>query len=432
MIWNPECETMPVKKREEVQLERLKNVVRLSYEKIPHYRKKMEKVGVKPEHVKSLKDLSKLPFTLKDDMRENYPFGLFTMPLKDIVRIHSSSGTTGKPTVVGYTRNDIGVWAEVMARAMACGGTTPESVVQNAYGYGMFTGGLGIHYGAELMGATVLPVSGGQTKRQLLYMMDLGSDVLTCTPSYALRIAEVAAEEGIDISKCKLRYGILGAEPWTEAMRTEIERKLPITATDIYGLSEIIGPGVANECLEQDGAHIFDDHFLPEIINAATGEPLEDGQTGELVLTTLTKEACPMIRYRTRDITYLMREPCKCGRTHVRMGRIAGRTDDMLIIRGINVFPSQIEHVLLTIEGTEPHYLIYVRRVGTLDDMEIQVEISEAVFSDEVRKLEALEKKIEREIESTTGIKAKVKLVEPKTIQRFEGKARRVVDERKI
>jgi phenylacetate-CoA ligase len=432
MIWNPECETMPVKKREELQLERLKNLVRRCYEKILHYRRKMEKVGIRPEHVRTLKDLAKLPFMLKDDMRENYPFGLFTLGLRDVVRIHSSSGTTGKPTVVGYTRNDIGVWAEVMARAMACGGATPDSVVQNAYGYGMFTGGLGIHYGAELMGATVLPVSGGQTKRQLLYITDLGSEVLTCTPSYALRIAEVAEEEGVDLRKSKLKYGILGAEPWSEAMRSEIERKLPITATDIYGLSEIIGPGVANECLEQAGSHIFDDHFLPEIIDPETGEPVEEGQMGELVLTTLTKEACPMIRYRTRDITSLKREPCKCGRTHVRMGRITGRTDDMLIIRGINVFPSQIEHVLLKIEETQPHYLIYVRRVGALDDMEIQVEVSEAIFSDEVRKLEALEKKIEREIEGTTGVKAKVKLVEPKTIQRFEGKAKRVIDERKI
>jgi phenylacetate-CoA ligase len=432
MIWNPECETMPVKKREELQLERLKNVVRRAYEKIPAYRRKMDKIGLKPEHIRTLKDLPKLPFMLKDDMRESYPFGLFTVPLRDVVRIHSSSGTTGKPTVVGYTRNDIGVWAEVMARAMACGGTTPDSVVQNAYGYGMFTGGLGIHYGAELLGATVLPVSGGQTKRQLLYIMDLGPDVLTCTPSYALRIAEVAEEEGINIRKSKLSYGILGAEPWSEAMRGEIERKLPIKAVDIYGLSEIIGPGVANECLEQVGAHVFDDHFLAEIINAETGEPLEEGKMGELVITTLTKEACPMIRYRTRDITHLNGEPCKCGRTHVRMGRITGRTDDMLIIRGINVFPSQIEHVLLKIEETQPHYLIYLRRVGALDDMEIQVEVSEAIFSDEVRKLEALEKRIEREIESTTGVKARVKLVEPRTIERFEGKAKRVIDERKI
>jgi len=432
MIWNPEAETMPVEERKELQLERLKKQVKFVYEKQPAYRAKMDKVGIKPSDIKSLDDLRKLPFLTKADMRDNYPYGLFTVPLKETVRVHSSSGTTGKPTAVGYTKEDIDIWAEVMARALACGGATPESVIQNAYGYGMFTGGLGIHYGAEKMGCTVLPASSGQTKRQLIYLQDFGTTMITCTPSYCLHLGETGAEEGVDFKSLPLKYGVLGAEPWSEVMREKIEKSLNIIATDIYGLSEIIGPGVANECLEQKGLHIFDDHFLPEVIDPETGEPLPPGQEGELVITTLTKVCYPAIRFRTRDITSLLEGPCPCGRTHVRMSRITGRTDDMLIIRGVNVFPSQIESVLLEVEGVEPHYLIYLRREGALDDMEIHVEVSEKVFSDEVRKLEKLEKKIQEEIQSVLGLSARIKLVEPRSIERSMGKAKRVIDERKI
>ena len=432
MIWNPGAETMPVEERKELQLERLKQQVKYVYEKQPAYRAKMDKVGIKPSDIKSLDDLRKLPFLTKADMRDNYPYGLFTVPLKETVRVHSSSGTTGKPTAVGYTREDIDVWAEVMARALACGGATPESVIQNAYGYGMFTGGLGIHYGAEKMGCTVLPASSGQTKRQLIYLQDFGTTMITCTPSYCLHLGEAGAEEGVDFKSLPLKYGVLGAEPWSEVMREKIEQSVNIIATDIYGLSEIIGPGVANECLEQKGLHIFDDHFLPEVIDPETGEPLPPGQEGELIITTLTKVCFPAIRFRTRDITSLLDGPCPCGRTHIRMSRITGRTDDMLIIRGVNVFPSQIESVLLEVEGVEPHYLIYLRREGALDDMEIHVEVSEKVFSDEVRKLEKLEKKIQEEIQGVLGLSARIKLVEPRSIERSMGKAKRVIDERKI
>jgi len=432
MIWNPEAETMAVDQRKKLQLERLKKIVKYVYEKMPPYRLKMDKVRVKPSDIESLEDLSKLPFLTKADMRENYPYGLFTVPLNQVVRVHSSSGTTGKPTAVGYTSEDIDIWAEVMARALACGGAEPGCVIQNAYGYGMFTGGLGIHYGAEKMGCTVLPASSGQTKRQLVYLQDFGTIMITCTPSYALHLAEEALVEGVDIRSLPLKYGILGAEPWSEAMRVKIQENLAIIATDIYGLSEIIGPGVANECLERKGLHIFDDHFLPEIIDPDTGEQLPTGQQGELVITTLTKTAFPGVRFRTRDITTLFEEPCPCGRTHIRMKRITGRTDDMLIVRGVNVFPSQIESVLLEVEGVEPHYLIYLRREGALDDMEIHVEVSEKIFSDEVKKLEALEKKIQKEIQSTLGLSARIKLVEPKSIERSMGKAKRVIDERRI
>ena len=432
MIWNEEAETMAVDQRRELQLERLQKIVKYAYENMPPYGDKMKEAGIKPADIQSLEDLPKLPFLTKDDMRENYPYGLFTVPLSQVVRVHSSSGTTGKPTAVGYIKEDIDVWAEVMARALGCGGATPDSIVQNAYGYGMFTGGLGIHYGGEKMGCTILPASSGQTKRQLLYLQDFGSTVITCTPSYALYLAEVASEEGVALRSLPLKYGILGAEPWSEAMRDKIQEKLNIVATDIYGLSEIIGPGVANECLEQNGLHIFDDHFLPEIIDPETGEPLPPGKEGELVITTLTKTAFPGIRFRTRDITSLMEAPCPCGRTHVRMKRISGRTDDMLIIRGVNVFPSQIESVLLDVEGVEPHYMIFLRREGALDDMEIHVEISEQVFSDEVKRLENLEKKIQMEIQAVLGLNARIKLVEPKSIERSMGKTKHVVDERQL
>lgn len=432
MIWNPEYETMPLETRRELQLSRIKNSVQRVYDKVPAYKKKMDKVRITPNDIKTLDDVKNLPFLMKDDMRENYPFGLFTVPLDKVIRLHTSSGTTGKPTVVGYTREDIEVWSELMARSLTCAGATPNSIIQVAYGYGLFTGGLGVHYGAEKLGATTIPASSGQTKRQIMMLCDFGTEMLCCTPSYALYVAEEMIESKIDFSKLNFKYGLFGAEPWSEKMRREIESKLHIKAYDIYGLSEVIGPGVANECSEQNGLHLFDDHFYPEIIDPETGEVLPEGARGELVITSLTKVAFPIIRYRTRDITSLNYSPCACGRTHVRMARVTGRSDDMLIIRGVNVFPSQIETVLLQTEGTMPHYLIYVKREGSLDALEIHVEVSEEVFSDEVKKLESMERRIEHELESVLGVSAKIKLVEPKTIQRSEGKAKRVIDERKI
>ncbi|RME65655.1 MAG: phenylacetate--CoA ligase [Nitrospirae bacterium] len=433
MIWDEEFETLPREALEALQSKRLRSLVERVYATVPAYRKKMDEAGVKPEHIKSISDLKLLPFTTKDDLRENYPFGMFAVPLERVVRVHASSGTTGKPTVVGYTTRDINTWAELMARTLAAAGVHRGDVVHNAYGYGLFTGGLGFHYGAERLGATVIPISGGNTKRQIMIMKDFGSTVLTCTPSYALNIAEVMREEGIKPEDLKLRIGIFGAEPWSEAMRQEIEEKLKLDAIDIYGLSEIIGPGVSVECIEKkQGLHIFEDHFIPEIINPETGEVLPYGEKGELVFTTLTKEAFPVIRYRTRDITRLIPEPCICGRTFVRMEKVTGRTDDMLIIRGVNVFPSQIEHVLMSVEGVEPHYQIIVDREGALDVMEVQVEVSEEIFSDEIKVLEKLQKQIERELKETLAVSCRVKLVEPKTIQRSEGKAKRVIDKRKI
>ncbi|MDH7498922.1 MAG: phenylacetate--CoA ligase, partial [candidate division NC10 bacterium] len=390
------------------------------------------KAGIKPKEIRSLEDLSRLPFTSKDDLRDNYPFGLFAVPPSDIEEIHTSSGTTGKPIVGGYTHQDIELWSEVMARCLACSGTTKDDVVQNAYGYGLFTGGLGVHYGARRIGASVIPISGGNTKRQIMIMQDFGSTILTCTPSYTLYLAEVAAQMGADFTQMKLKAGNFGAEPWSESMRVEIEKKLDLLALDIYGLTEIIGPGVANECEAKNGLHIFEDHFYPEIIDPQTGENLPPGETGELVLTTLTKEAMPLIRYRTRDITTLLPGTCSCGRTMVRMRRISGRTDDMLIIRGVNVFPSQIEAVLMRIEETEPHYQIVVDRKGALDELEVQVEVNERIFSDEIKRLEEIERKIEREIEGALGISVKVKLAEPRSIQRSEGKAKRVIDKRQL
>ncbi len=432
MIWN-EAERLPRKELEKLQLERLKKIVEWVYNRVPFYRKKFDEAGVKPEDIKHLQDIQKLPFTTKDDLRDNYPFGMFAVDLEDVVRVHASSGTTGKPTVVGYTKNDIELWAEVMARTLAAAGVTKKDIVQNAYGYGLFTGGLGVHYGAEKLGATVVPMSGGNTQKQVMLMKDFGSTVLACTPSYSLNIYEVAKEMGVDIKELPLRVGVFGAEPWSENMRREIESKMGIDAIDIYGLSEIIGPGVASECIEaKEGLHVFENHFLVEIINPETGEVLPYGEKGELVFTTLTKEAFPLIRYRTRDISWLNPEPCKCGRTTVRMARVTGRTDDMLIIRGVNVFPSQIEHILLEYEGLSPHYLIIVDRKGALDTMEIQIEVTEEIFSDEIKKLEWLAKKIENDIKDLIGVSAEVKLVEPKTIERSMGKAKRVIDKRKI
>ena len=432
MYWNETCECMDPKARRTLQRERLQDLVGRVYEHVPFYRRTLDGCGVKPSDIKGMEDIRKLPFTLKTDLRDNYPFDLFAVPMEEIVRIHASSGTTGKPTVVGYTRNDIEAWAEVMARTMMSAGTTKTDIVQNAYGYGLFTGGLGAHYGAEKIGAAVVPVSAGNTKRQIMLMQDFKTTILCSTPSYSLFLAEVAETQGVPIRDLPLRVGIFGAEPWSSRMREEIEANLNIRAIDIYGLSEIIGPGVAAECEAQDGLHIMDDHFFPEIIDPNTGEVLEDGETGELVITTLTKEGIPLLRYRTRDVTCLNSAPCSCGRTSVRMSRLAGRSDDMLVIRGVNVFPSQIESVLLQIPEVAPHYLIYVDRVKNLDLLEAHVEVSEKIFSDEVKQLEKVEARIKNEVESVLGIVVDIKLVEPKSIERSEGKAKRVIDRRKL
>jgi len=431
--FNKEIETAPESKLKQIQLERLKKILDYVSRKIPFYRNLFEKNKIDPCKISSLDDLKYLPFTLKNDLRDNYPFGMFAVPLSDVVEIHASSGTTGKLTVVGYTKKDIELWSEVMARTLVCAGVGKEDIIQNAYGYGLFTGGLGVHYGAGEVGATVIPVSAGGTKRQLMIMQDFKSTVLTCTPSYSLYMAEEAASFGIEPSKTTIRVGILGAEPWSEAMRKEIEKVWGMIALDIYGLSEIIGPGVAQECKGKCGLHIWADHFLPEIINPETGEVLEEGKEGELVITTLTKEALPLIRYRTGDIASITYEKCStCGRTAPRISKITGRRDDMLIIRGVNVFPSQIETVLLNIPEVAPHYQLIITREKHLDKLQINVEITEETFSDEVKKLEELEKKVKEEIESTLGLDVEVKLVEPKSIERSMGKAKRVIDKRKM
>ena len=433
MIYNEEYETMPREALEAIQLRRLQKTVARVYNTVPFYKKRFDEVGIKVDDVGSLADLRRLPFTYKDNLRDNYPFGMFTVPMDDVVRIHASSGTTGKPTVVGYTARDIQTWSELMARTLMAGGATRGDMIHNAYGYGLFTGGLGFHYGAEKLGASVIPISGGNTKRQVMIMTDFGPTILTCTPSYALLIAEVAEEMGVDFREFNFKAGIFGAEPWSEQMREEIERKLNIKAMDIYGLSEIIGPGVSVECIEaQNGLHIFEDHFIPEIINPDTEEVLPYGTPGELVFTTITKEAFPVIRYRTRDISVLYSEPCRCGRTIVRMGRVQGRSDDMLIIRGINVFPSQIESVIMEIDGIEPYYQLEVAREGRLDTLTVKVEVNEKVFSDEVKNLQNMERKLEKNIKEMLSVSAQVKLVEPKSIQRSEGKAVRVIDKRKL
>ena len=434
MIWNEEFETLPREALEALQLKRLKATVERVYETVPFYKKKFDEMGVKPAQVKTLKDLQLLPFTVKNDLRDNYPFGLFSVPMEQVVRVHASSGTTGKPIVVGYTKRDIDTWAELIARTLSCAGVHRGDIVHNAYGYGLFTGGLGLHYGAEKIGASVIPISGGNTKRQIIIMQDFGPTAITCTPSYALHLGDVAEEMGLNPAKAfKLRVGCFGAEPWSERMREQIEKKFNIDAVDIFGLTEVIGPGVSSECLEaKKGLHVFEDHFIPEIIDPDTGKALPYGEKGELVFTSITKEAFPVIRYRTRDISALYPELCKCGRTFVRMQRITGRSDDMLIIRGVNVFPTQIESVLMQVEGVEPHYQLIVDREDNLDTLEVQVEVNEKVFSDEVKQLERLEKRIEKEIKEMFGVTCKCKLVEPKTIQRSEGKAKRVIDKRKI
>jgi len=433
MIFNEEFETLPREALEALQLKRLKQVVERVYHTVGFYKTAFDEEDVTPDDIRTLDDLCRLPFTTKQDLRDNYPFGLFSVPMSSIVRLHASSGTTGKPTVVGYTKRDIETWAELMARSLVAAGLTKNDMIQNSYGYGLFTGGLGAHYGAEKLGASVVPMSGGSTKKQLMILQDFGPTAICCTPSYALYLAEQGEEMGIDVRSLKLRVGILGAEPWSDEIRKEIEKRLGITALDIYGLSEIIGPGVAMECIEgRNGLHVFEDNFIVETINPETGEVVPEGETGELVFTTLTKEAFPLIRFRTRDLTHLMREPCICGRTLTRMARVSGRTDDMLIIRGVNVFPSQIESVLLAIEGLEPHYQLIVDRKENLDSLEVRVEVSETIFSDEIRALQSLERRIARDIKDYIGISVNVKLVEPKSLQRFEGKAERVVDNRNI
>jgi len=430
MIWDREHETMSRTDLQQLQWKRLQVQVATVYQKVPFYRRAFHEKGLTSGAIRSLADLPELPFTTKYDLRDNYPLGLAAVPVERMVRLHASSGTTGKATVVTYTAHDIDLWAEVMARTLTAAGVTKGDVVHNAHGYGLFTGGLGFHYGAERIGALVLPMSGGQTKRQIMFLKDMGSTVLCCTPSYALRLAEVAEEMGVDLRETDLRVGTFGAEPWSARMREEIQAKIGLKAHDVYGLCEIVGPGVAVECECQDGLHIFEDHFLPEIVEPETGEPLPYGEPGELVLTTLTKEALPLIRYRTGDITSLNPAVCACGRTLARMEKISGRTDDMLIVRGINIFPSQIETVLLQVKGVLPHYQIVVDRRHTLDDLEIWIEISDEVFTDDFQRLEALERDLQSELQNALGISARVKLVEPKSIRRSEGKAKRIIDRR--
>jgi phenylacetate-CoA ligase len=432
MIWNEkaECATRP--EMEAIQSERLIQTVKRIYHNNESYRRKMQECRLVPGDIKSVHDLSKLPFTNKTDLRDGYPFGMFTVPMSEIVRVHASSGTTGKPTVVGYTRNDLQMWAEVVTRSLAMAGVHQNDIVQVAYGYGLFTGGLGLHYGTENLGATVIPISGGNTDKQILLMQDFGTTVIACTPSYSLFLAETMKEMNITPESLQLRVGIFGAEPWSENMRREIEEKLKIKAIDIYGLSEVIGPGVSCECEHQCGMHVMEDHFIPEIIDPETLEPLPPGQKGELVFSTVTKEGMPILRYRTRDLTRLIYDKCACGRTLVRMEKCMGRSDDMLIIRGVNVFPSQIESVLLEMSETEPHYLLIIEREETLDVVNLLVEVQEQFFSDEIKQLESLRKKLTDKIQSTLGISVRVKLVEPKTIERTAGKAKRVIDNRKI
>jgi len=447
MIFDREHECMSRSDLRQLQEERLRALVRRVYDKVPFYRGLFDKSGVSPEQVRGLDDLAHLPFTRKYNLRDEYPFGLFATPMTDVVRIHASSGTTGKPTTVGYTHNDVAMWAEVCARALACAGTTKDDIVQVAYGYGLFTGGLGSHYGAELIGSAVIPISAGNTQRQLMLMQDFGTTVLCCTPSFALYVWDVAQQLHIDVTKFPLRVGVFGAEPWSEGMRQEIERKWNIKACDIYGLSEVIGPGVSCECVQaQSGLHLSEDHFLAEIVDPDTEEVLPEGEWGELVVTTLTKEAFPLIRYRTGDITRLTSEPCICGRTNMRMDRIAGRVDDMLIIRGVNVFPSQVESVLLMSPRVEPHYRMVVSRKGALDNLEVQVEISPDLYQEVTRgilstddvstfteheTLVGLKQNIQKNIKDIIGINVGVTFKEPGSIERAEGKSERVIDLRK-
>lgn len=431
MIWNEAKECMSRDEMQTLQSKRLVKAVDRVYHNVEYYRKKMQALGIEPGDIKGIEDITKLPYTTKDDLRDTYPFGLFAVPQSEIVRVHASSGTTGKATVVGYTRRDIEIWAECVARCLAGAGVTREDTIQIAYGYGLFTGGLGAHYGAENLGATVVPMSTGNTKKLTTMMKDFGVTAIACTPSYLLHIAETLEENG-DLDKIKLKAAICGAEPWTEQMRLQVEQKLHINAFDIYGLSEIMGPGVACDCIHHKGLHVHEDHFYPEIVSADTLEPVAEGETGELVFTTLTKEGIPMIRYRTKDLTSITREKCECGRTTARISRFKGRSDDMLIIRGVNVFPSQIEAALLEMGGTTPHYMMIVDRVNNLDTLEVQVEVEERFFSDEIRELEKLTKKIAHVIQQAIGLAVKVKLVEPHSLERSMGKAVHVIDKRKL
>ncbi|HUU27256.1 MAG TPA: phenylacetate--CoA ligase [archaeon] len=432
-IFQPESECLDRKALRRLQTERLRSVADYCYRRIPHYCRKMDQAKVKPSDIKTLNDLNKLPFTTKDDLRDNYPFGFFAVPFKDVVRIHSSSGTTGNPTVVGYTRHDLDLWSDLCARFITAAGVTAEDKVHISFGYGLFTGGFGLHYGAERIGATVIPVSSGNTRRQIKIMRDFGSTVLVCTPSYSLHLADTMREMGVDPTQLGLNIGLFGAEPWSEGMRTRIEKSLDIHATDNYGLSEVIGPGVSGECFMKDGLHIQEDHFLLELTDPESLEPIEpdSGKTGEIVITTLTKEALPLIRYRTKDLTSLTTKPCVCGRTTMRMSKISGRTDDMLIIRGINIFPSQIESMLLEVDHVEPHYMIIVDRKHNLDRIEVQVEVREELFHDEMRRFQEHRSKLKHAIESTLGLSIDLKMVEPMTLARSEGKASRVIDKRK-
>jgi phenylacetate-CoA ligase len=432
MYWEPDKECMDREELAQYQIERLQATLNRVYAHVPFYRKKFDELGFSPEDIGSLADVARLPFTTKEDLRDSYPYGLFAVPLREVVRIHASSGTTGTPTVVGYTRNDIRTWSNLVARILTMGGVTKDDVVQVAFGYGLFTGGFGLHYGAERIGASVIPVSAGNTARQIKIMQDFKTTALVSTPSYALLIADTIQEQGIPLAALSLKYGLFGAEPWSERMRREIQDKLGIIATDNYGLSEIIGPGVAGECLERNGMHLNEDHFLVEVVHPATLEPVPEGELGELVITALTKEAFPMIRYRTRDLTRVLTGDCPCGRTGRRISRIAGRTDDMLVVKGVNVFPSQIEEVLFAIEGTAPHYQIIVERTGALDEMTVLVEVAESIFFDEMKRQKEMVEQIQKRLAQELGVSVAVKIVEQKTLKRFEGKAQRVIDKRTL
>ncbi len=431
MIWNKYIETANKEKLRSIQNERLIEMIERIYYNVPFYRNKLQEKGIEPGDIKSVDQLKDLPFTTKDDLRDNYPFGLFTVPQSEIVRLHASSGTTGKPTVIGYTRKDLQTWSEVVARSLSMAGIGKSDVMQVAYGYGLFTGGLGVHYGSEKVGASVIPISGGNTKKQIQIMIDFGATAIACTPSYAAFLGESIKKAGISADKIKLKSAICGAEPWSNGLRKQIESLLGVKAYDIYGLSEIIGPGVAMECEHQNGMHIFEDHFIPEIINPETFEVLPYGEVGELVFTTITKEAIPLLRYRTRDLTRLHAEECPCGRTLIRMDKCIGRSDDMLIIRGVNVFPSQIESILMEMSETTPHYQLVVDRVNNIDTLDVNIEINDHFWSDEIKEIENLKKRIHHNISSLIGLNAKVNLVEPHSIERFEGKAKRVIDKRR-
>jgi len=431
-IWNPQAETMPRRELQQLQLAKLKEVVRYAGEHVGFYREAFAKAKITPDSIRSLDDIRRLPFTTKANLRENYPFKMLAVPKSQLARIHASSGTTGKPTFCGYTKNDLNLWSELCARFLVAGGLKPEHIVQIAFGYGLFTGGFGLHYGIEKVGAAILPISSGNTDRQIMMMQDIGTNVLICTPSYALNLAEVMAEKGIRPCDLQLQYAHFGGEQWTESMRQEIERRLHIHAFNNYGLSEIIGPGVSGECAALSGMHCQEDHFIFELINPETLEPVKPGEQGEMVITALSKEAMPIIRYRTRDLTTLDCSPCPCGRTTIRMGRVIGRSDDMLIIRGVNVFPSQIEEALLKVEGVAPQYLIEVTRPGNLDQVVVKVEVNQGVFSDQMSEMQKLKAKLERQIQTIINIHANVELVQPNTLERSLGKAKRVIDHRNL